>query len=107
VLRASSLRPLGRMILELIVSFIIGCICGAIMSAITGGREWILAAAFLGFVGALLGTTFARLTHLPDLLVFDVKGQQFSLLWSIAGSLLVLLWCISAQVMVSNRPQRR
>jgi uncharacterized membrane protein YeaQ/YmgE (transglycosylase-associated protein family) len=91
------------MILELIVFLLIGCMSGAIMSAITGGRAWILVSAVLGFVGALLGTASARLTHLPDFLPLDVEGQRLSLVWSIGGSLLVLIWCISAQVMVSNR----
>lgn len=95
------------MILQFVVFLLVGCVSGAIMSAITRGREWILASALLGFVGALLGTAVARLTYLPDLFSVEVGGQRLSLLWPICGSLLVLIWCISAQVMISNRPLRR
>jgi uncharacterized membrane protein YeaQ/YmgE (transglycosylase-associated protein family) len=42
----------------------------------------------VGFVGALVGTWIARVLALPEVIVLDVGGSGFPVVWSILGSAL-------------------
>ncbi len=77
----------------LLVLLIVAGICGAIGRAIGGGtRGGFIVSIAVGFIGALLGTLFARQLHLPELMTVMVDGHPFPILWSIlGGSLFVAL----------------
>jgi uncharacterized membrane protein YeaQ/YmgE (transglycosylase-associated protein family) len=87
-----------------IVYLFIGGILGAIAGPITGGStRSFVACALLGFMGALLGATAARLTQLPSFLGSDFTVSSLTIVWGTVGGILFILWGISAQVLFSSR----
>jgi len=56
----------------------------------------------VGFIGALVGTWLARAIGLPELLMVNVGGQPFPIVWAIVGSAL-----LAAIVALVSRPARR
>lgn len=56
---------------------------------VTGfSRGGCLVSIGVGFVGALVGTWIARVLALPEVIVLDVGGSGFPVVWSILGSAL-------------------
>lgn len=51
-------------------------------------RGGCLVSIAVGFIGAVIGVWLARNLGLPALLVLDVGGEDFPVLWSIMGSAL-------------------
>jgi len=76
-------------ILEFLILLVIAAICGAIGQALAGySLGGLLITIVVGFIGALLGTWLSRSLGLPELLMIDVGGQPFPILWAIIGSAL-------------------
>jgi len=74
-------------ILEFIILLVIAAICGAIGQAIAGySLGGFVITIVVGFIGAFLGTWLARVIGLPELLMVDVGGQPFPIVWAIIGS---------------------
>jgi uncharacterized membrane protein YeaQ/YmgE (transglycosylase-associated protein family) len=74
-------------ILELLILLVIAAICGAIGQAIAGySLGGMVITTVVGFIGALLGTWLARAIGLPELLMVNVGGQPFPIVWAIIGS---------------------
>jgi uncharacterized membrane protein YeaQ/YmgE (transglycosylase-associated protein family) len=73
----------------LLILLVIAGVCGAIGRAIGGGTGGgFIVSIAVGFVGALLGSFLAGYVHLPELLVVNVEGRHFPILWSIIGATL-------------------
>ncbi len=73
----------------LLILLVVAGVCGAIGRAIGGGtRGGFFVSIAVGFVGALLGTFIAGQMHLPELLMVNVDGRAFPILWSIIGATL-------------------
>lgn len=71
----------------LLVLLVVAGICGAIGRSIGGGtRGGFLVSIAVGFVGALLGTIMASKLRLPELLMVQIDGRAFPILWSIIGA---------------------
>ena len=81
----------GRMtLLEFIVYLVIAGICGAIARAFAGGTPGgFVISILLGFLGAFIGTWIARMFRLPALVVVDVGGHPFPIIWSIVGGIVL------------------
>lgn len=76
-------------ILDFIILLVIAAICGAIGQAIAGySLGGMVITIVVGFIGALLGTWLARAIGLPELLMINVGGQPFPIIWAIIGSAL-------------------
>jgi uncharacterized membrane protein YeaQ/YmgE (transglycosylase-associated protein family) len=76
-------------ILEFIILLVIAAICGALGQAIAGySLGGMVITTIVGFIGALLGTWLARAMGLPELLMINVGGQPFPIVWAIIGSAL-------------------
>jgi uncharacterized membrane protein YeaQ/YmgE (transglycosylase-associated protein family) len=90
-------------ILELIILVVIAAICGGLGQAIAGYSlgGWIIT-TIVGFIGALLGTWLARAVGLPELLMVNVGGHPFPIVWAIIGSAI-----LAAIVALITRPARR
>jgi len=74
-------------ILELLILIVIAAVCGAIGQAIAGySLGGMVITTVVGFIGALLGTWMARAVGLPELLMVNVGGQPFPIVWAIVGS---------------------
>jgi uncharacterized membrane protein YeaQ/YmgE (transglycosylase-associated protein family) len=66
---------------------LIASVCGSIGSRIAGySHTGCVGSIVLGFVGAWLGTWFAREAHLPSLYVLHLHGESFPVVWSIIGA---------------------
>jgi uncharacterized membrane protein YeaQ/YmgE (transglycosylase-associated protein family) len=73
----------------LVILLVIAGVCGAIGRAISGGsRGGFLVSIAVGFVGALLGSFIAGYLRLPELLMVNIEGRGFPILWSIIGAAL-------------------
>lgn len=78
-------------LLELVVYLVIAGICGAIARGIAGGsRGGFVVSVLLGFLGAFLGTWIARMAHLPELIMVQVGGHPFPIIWSIVGGAILV-----------------
>jgi uncharacterized membrane protein YeaQ/YmgE (transglycosylase-associated protein family) len=76
-------------ILEFLILLVIAAICGAIGQAIAGYTlGGMVITTVVGFIGAFVGTWLARAIGLPELLMINVGGQPFPILWAIIGSAL-------------------
>src|ERR1022692_3616052 len=76
-------------IFDFIILLIVAAVCGSLGMAISGySRGGCLVAIALGFIGALIGMWFARVLSLPELLMLELGGVQFPIIWSIIGSAL-------------------
>lgn len=76
-------------IIEFIILLVIAAICGAIGQALAGySLGGFVISTVVGFIGALLGTWLARAIGLPELLMINVGGQPFPIIWAIIGSAL-------------------
>jgi uncharacterized membrane protein YeaQ/YmgE (transglycosylase-associated protein family) len=74
-------------VLELIILIVIAAICGAIGQAIAGySLGGMVITTVVGFIGAFVGTWMARTIGLPELLVVNIGGQPFPIVWAIIGS---------------------
>jgi len=90
-------------ILEFLILLVIAAICGAIGQAIAGYTlGGMVITTVVGFIGAFLGTWLARAIGLPELLMINVGGQPFPILWAIIGS--ALFTAIIA--LFTRRPRR-
>jgi len=71
----------------LLVLVIIAAITGSLGQALAGySLGGCLVSAVVGFIGAYLGMWIARHFGLPDILVLNIDGQPFPVVWSIIGS---------------------
>ncbi|MGH7293311.1 MAG: GlsB/YeaQ/YmgE family stress response membrane protein, partial [Polyangiaceae bacterium] len=88
----TGLASTGRMtLIEFIVYLVIAGICGAIARAVAGGtRGGFIVSVLLGFLGAFLGTWIARMTRLPELVMVDIGGHHFPVVWSIVGGMVLV-----------------
>lgn len=74
-------------ILEFLILLVIAALCGAIGQAIAGySLGGMVITTVVGFIGALLGTWMARAVGLPELLMVNIGGQPFPIVWAILGS---------------------
>jgi uncharacterized membrane protein YeaQ/YmgE (transglycosylase-associated protein family) len=75
---------------EFVIYLVIAGICGAIARGIAGGTGGgFIVSVLLGFLGAFVGTWIARIAHLPVLVVVDIGGHPFPIIWSIIGGFLL------------------
>jgi len=90
-------------ILEFIILLVIAAICGALGQAIAGYSlgGWVITTV-VGFIGAFIGTWLARSIGLPELLMVNIGGEPFPIVWAIIGSAL-----FAAIVALITRPARR
>jgi uncharacterized membrane protein YeaQ/YmgE (transglycosylase-associated protein family) len=74
-------------LMSFLLLLLIAAICGALGQAIAGySRGGCLLSIAVGFVGALLGSWLAAQLALPAILVIDVGGQPFPVVWAVVGS---------------------
>jgi len=90
-------------ILEFLILLVIAAICGALGQAIAGySLGGMVITTVVGFIGAFLGTWMARMIGLPELLMINIGGQPFPIVWAIIGS--AVLAAIVA--LITRRPRR-
>jgi uncharacterized membrane protein YeaQ/YmgE (transglycosylase-associated protein family) len=90
-------------IIEFLILIVIAALCGAIGQAIAGYTlGGMVITTVVGFIGAFLGIWVARSVGLPELLMINIGGQPFPVVWAIIGS--ALFTAIIA--LFSRRPRR-
>jgi uncharacterized membrane protein YeaQ/YmgE (transglycosylase-associated protein family) len=79
-------------LIGLLVLLLVGAICGAIAEMIVGySPGGFLAAAVIGFLGALIGSWLAPRIGLPELFPITVEGVTIPVVWAIVGAIVLLL----------------
>jgi uncharacterized membrane protein YeaQ/YmgE (transglycosylase-associated protein family) len=78
-------------LLEFVIYLVIAGVCGAIARAIAGaaGGGFVIS-VLVGFLGAFIGTWFARMLHFPPLLVVTIADHPFPIVWSVVGGLILV-----------------
>lgn len=73
----------------LIVLLIVAAVVGSIGQALAGySAGGCLLSIVVGFIGAALGAWLAGQLNLPEVLMLNIDGRPFPVLWAIAGSAL-------------------
>ena len=71
---------------------VVGAICGAIAEFIVGWSPGgFIAAAVVGFLGAIFGGWIAPQIGLPSLLAVRIEGHSIEIFWSVLGAIALLL----------------
>ena len=79
-------------LIQVLVLLVVAAICGAIGQSLAGySLGGCLVSAVVGFVGAFVGLWLARELRLPEVLVVNIGGEAFPVLWSIVGSAILAL----------------
>jgi uncharacterized membrane protein YeaQ/YmgE (transglycosylase-associated protein family) len=82
-------KAMTMTLVQFLVLLLVAGVCGGLAQALTGfSRGGCLTAIALGFIGALLGTWIAGALGLPELLMVQIGGQPFPIVWSIIGAAL-------------------
>jgi len=90
-------------ILEFVILIVIAAICGALGQAIAGySLGGMVITTVVGFIGAWLGTWMARAVGLPELLMINIGGQPFPIVWAIIGSAVFA----AVIALLTRRPRR-
>ena len=79
---------LTSFLLLLVVAAIVGALGQALAGYSLGGC---LVSIVVGWVGALIGIWIARELRLPELLVVNVGGEAFPIVWSVIGAAILAL----------------
>ena len=75
--------------IDIIISLIIAGIAGAIARTLVGfDRGGCIISIVVGFIGAMIGTWLARELNFPDLIVFNIRGTKYPILWTIIGAVI-------------------
>ena len=70
-----------------IILLLIAAVCGSLGQALAGySLGGCLISIVVGFVGAWLGLWIARQVGLPEVLVVNVQGEPFPIVWAVIGS---------------------
>jgi uncharacterized membrane protein YeaQ/YmgE (transglycosylase-associated protein family) len=78
-------------ILDFLVLVLIAAVCGSIGQALVGySIGGCLVSAVVGWVGAFIGRWIALNLGLPIILAVNVGGNQFPIVWSIIGSVVLV-----------------
>jgi uncharacterized membrane protein YeaQ/YmgE (transglycosylase-associated protein family) len=78
-------------IIDVLILLVISAVCGFLAQAIAGySRGGLIVAIVLGFIGALFGMWIARELGLPEILMINIGGQPFPIVWSIIGGTLFM-----------------
>ena len=92
-------------VIEIVIMFVVAAACGAIGQAIAGAsRGGLLVSIVLGFIGAALGSWLARTLELPPLLVIEIDGKDFPVIWAVIGSALFV--AVIAAITSSGKKRR-
>ncbi len=74
-------------LMSLLVLILVAAIIGSLGQMLVGfSRGGCLVSIVVGFVGAYIGWWLAGQFHLPELLVVNVGGHPFPVVWAIVGS---------------------
>lgn len=75
-----------------LILLVIAGVCGSVAKAMTGySHGGCLVSVFLGFIGAMIGGWLAGVVGLPDILVLDIAGVSFPVVWSVIGAVIFSL----------------
>jgi len=74
-------------VLGFIVLLIVAAIVGSLGQALAGySRGGCLVSILVGFIGAWIGLWLAGLLGLPEIVVLNIEGKPFPVVWAIIGS---------------------
>jgi len=79
-------------ILGFLLLLLVAAIAGAIGQSLAGySLGGCLVSSFVGLIGALIGGWLAGALGLPEILVVDVGGWPFPVIWAVVGATLFSL----------------
>lgn len=88
---------------SLLILLVIAAVCGAVGQSIAGySLGGCVVSMVVGLLGAFIGSWLAAETGLPAILVIDVGGQPFPVVWAVIGS---FLFTLAVGLLTRGRPQ--
>jgi uncharacterized membrane protein YeaQ/YmgE (transglycosylase-associated protein family) len=76
-------------LIDFLLLLLVAGVCGSLGQAISGySRGGCMVSIALGFIGALVGVWLKGLLNLPEILMLEIGGARFPIIWSIFGSAL-------------------
>ncbi|WP_026370202.1 GlsB/YeaQ/YmgE family stress response membrane protein [Kallotenue papyrolyticum] len=79
-------------LLGFVILLVIAAICGALGQALAGySLGGCLVSTVVGLIGAFVGWWLATQFGLPPILVINIDGQPFPVVWAVIGSALFAL----------------
>lgn len=74
-------------LMSFLVLVAIAAVCGSLGQAVAGySLGGCLVSSIVGFIGALVGAWLAGALGLPAMLVVQIGGEPFPIVWSVIGS---------------------
>ena len=78
-------------LIEVVLLLVVAGVCGSIGQAIGGySRGGFVISIVLGFIGAMIGRWLAGALALPEILMVEIGGEPFPIIWSIIGAALFM-----------------
>lgn len=75
--------------IDILISLIIAGIAGSIARSLSGfSRGGCIISIIVGFIGAMIGSWLSRELQLPDPFILHIRGNSYSLLWTIIGAVI-------------------
>ena len=73
-----------------LILLVVAAIAGALGQALAGySRGGCLVSIVVGFIGAYIGMWLANQLGLPEILVVNIDGKPFPVVWAVIGSALL------------------
>ena len=74
---------------DILIPLLIAGIAGSIARSLSGfSRGGCIISIIVGFIGAMIGSWLSRELQLPDPFILNIRGSNYSILWTIIGAVI-------------------
>jgi len=75
--------------IDILISLLIAGLAGSVARSLSGfSRGGCIISIIVGFIGAMIGSWLSRELQLPDPFILEIRGHDYSILWTIIGAVI-------------------